>query len=90
MADLAFFTKDQAFALITQLIDKEYIRFPDKESTKFLDNDRQIENLEAIGETLLALLRQLTGEPGIKPSEAEGLIRELNKLKKDREEVAPF
>lgn len=43
---------------------------------------KKVETLSAIGETLLALLHQLTGKPGIKPSEAKGLIQELERIQK--------
>ena len=76
-----FFKKKQAYELILRMIDAKVIYFPvGEESRKWMSNEERIERLDAIGEVLLALLRQLTGRPEMKPSDAEGLIREIQKL----------
>lgn len=93
MQKVAFFTQEQAFALIHLLIEKEEIVFP-KLDKSWAENEVRIDQLDGIGETLLALLRQLTGDPGIKPSEAGDLMKLVKehdeKLKKEMDQFAEF
>lgn len=96
MEEPEFFTQEQAVALITLLLEKGNISFPCLSDEYYWTNDKRVETLSAVGETLLALLRQLTGKPGVKPSEAEGLIRELERIRRveqktaDQKEPIPF
>lgn len=89
MQKVAFFTQEQAYGLIHLLIEKGEIVFPKLEKS-WAANGVRIDQLDGIGETLLAMLRQLTGDPGIKPSEAGDLMKLVNeheeKLKKEMED----
>lgn len=62
---------------------------PENEQLAWLTNEERIERLDAIGETLLALLRQMTGKPDLKPSESEGLLREVKRLEEDPDRPNP-
>lgn len=79
MQKVAFFTQEQAYDLIRLLIEKGDIAFPRIDKV-WASNDDRIERLDGIGESLLALLRQLTGEPGINPSEAADLMKVVRKI----------
>ena len=89
MQKVAFFTQEQAYALIHLLVEKGDIVFPKLDKT-WTPNGTRIDRLDGIGETLLALLRQLTGDPGIKPSEAPDLMKLVKehdeKLQKEMED----
>ena len=86
----AFFTQGQAYELIVQMIQNRVIYFPrSNDANAWLGNDERIERLDAIGETLLALLRQLTGKPEMKASESEGLIREVARLEAETQTSEP-
>ena len=77
MQKVAFFTQEQAYGLIHLLIEKGEIVFPKLEKS-WASNEVRIDQLDGIGETLLAMLRQLTGDPGINPSEAPDLMKLIN------------
>lgn len=85
MQKVAFFSQEQAYALIHLLVEKGEIVFPKLDKTSAA-NDVRIDRLDGIGETLLALLRQLTGEPGIMPSEAPDLMKLVKKYDEEHEE----
>ena len=89
MQKVAFFTQEQAYALIHLLVEKGDIVFPKLDKT-WAKNEDRVNKLDGIGEALLALLRQLTGDPGIKPSEAPDLMKLIKeheeKEKKDLED----
>nr|DAO35520.1 MAG TPA: hypothetical protein [Caudoviricetes sp.] len=90
MEEKEFFTREQAVMLISLLIQQGAIAFPiSREQLAWLTNDERIERLDAIGETLLALLRQMTGKPDLKPSESEGLLREVKRLEEDPDRPNP-
>lgn len=86
MQKVAFFTQEQAYALIHLLVEKGEITFPKLDKT-WAPNDARIDRLDGIGETLLALLRQLTGDPGIKPSEAPDLMELVKKYDEEEEDA---
>lgn len=86
MQKVAFFTQEQAYALIHLLVEKGDIVFPKLDKT-WAPNDARIDRLDGIGETLLALLRQLTGDPGINPSEAPDLMELVKKYDEEEEDA---
>lgn len=86
MQKVAFFTQEQAYALIHLLVEKGDIVFPKLDKT-WAPNDARIDRLDGIGETLLALLRQLTGDPGINPSEAPDLMKLVKKYDEEEEDA---